>query len=230
MTSANAGSHCQRSGRPSGMTAGRRRIRRSSRGRARRSKRGGQSHQGVSHRGDCRNREMSVATHAGSSRWDSGRTSHRKCRKGDGTDKCWGRSRRHWKGQRPRQAWPSIESGSVKENDWRRDVLSPVVPCAHRAQPSTPLTPASRSQHAMWSSPRSRARFNRACVRRALASLSTTAVMFFQRGGANPAGRPLSLAWSRALRAADSASRISPLSFDGDKRSRMRQFFESVAF
>ena len=47
----------------------------------------------------------------------------------------------------------------------------------------------------------------------------------------NPAGRPLSsMAWSRALRAADSASRISPLSFDGDKRGRMRQFYEAVAF
>ena len=49
-------------------------------------------------------------------------------------------------------------------------------------------------------------------------------------GGVNPAGRPLSsMAWSRALRAADSASRISPLSFDGDKRGRMRQFYEAVA-
>ena len=38
------------------------------------------------------------------------------------------------------------------------------------------------------------------------------------------------MAWSRALRAADSASRISRLSFDGDMRGRMRQFYESVAF
>ena len=38
------------------------------------------------------------------------------------------------------------------------------------------------------------------------------------------------MAWSRALRAADSASRTSPLSFDGDKRGRMRQFYEAVAF
>ena len=83
----------------------------------------------------------------------------------------------------------------------------------------------------MWSSPRSRARFNRACVRRALASLSTTAMMFLQRGGANPAGRPhSSMAWSRALRAADSASRISTLSFDGDKRGRKWQFCEAAAF
>ena len=29
---------------------------------------------------------------------------------------------------------------------------------------------------------------------------------------------------------ADSANRISPLSFDGDKRGRMRQFYEAVAF
>ena len=82
----------------------------------------------------------------------------------------------------------------------------------------------------MWSSPLSTARFNRACVRRALASLSTTAMLFLQHGGVNPAGRPLSsMAWSCVLRAADSASRISPLSFDGDKRGRMRQFYEAVA-
>ena len=36
--------------------------------------------------------------------------------------------------------------------------------------------------------------------------------------------------WFLALRAADSASRISPLSFDGDKRGRMRQFHDGVAF
>ena len=73
--------------------------------------------------------------------------------------------------------------------------------------------------------------FHRACVRRALASLSTMAMMFLQREGANPAGRPLSsMAWSRALCAADSWSRISPLSFDGDKRGRMRQFYEAVVF
>ena len=83
----------------------------------------------------------------------------------------------------------------------------------------------------MWSSPRSRARSNRACVRQALASLSTMAMMFLQRGGANPASRPLSsMAWSSALRAADSANRTSPLSFDGDKRGRMRQFYEAVVF
>ena len=83
----------------------------------------------------------------------------------------------------------------------------------------------------MWSSPRSGARFNRACVRRALASLSTTAMLFLQHGGVNPAGRPLSsMALSGALRAADSASRISPSSFDGDKRGRMRQFCDAVAF
>ena len=38
------------------------------------------------------------------------------------------------------------------------------------------------------------------------------------------------MARSRALRAADSASRISPVSVDGDKRGRMRQFYEAVAF
>ena len=59
----------------------------------------------------------------------------------------------------------------------------------------------------------------------------TTALMFLQRGRANPAGRPpSSVAWSRAPRAADSASRIFPLSFDGDKRGRKRQFYEAVVF
>ena len=52
-----------------------------------------------------------------------------------------------------------------------------------------------RSQHSMWSSPRSRARFNRACVRRALASLSTTAMTFVQRGGVNPAEADHSRRW-----------------------------------
>ena len=37
------------------------------------------------------------------------------------------------------------------------------------------------------------------------------------------------MAWSRALRAGP-ASRISPFSYDGDKRGRMRQFYEAVAF
>ena len=47
----------------------------------------------------------------------------------------------------------------------------------------------------------------------------------------NLAGRPpLSMAWSRALRAADSASRISPLNFHGGKRGRTHQFCEAVAF
>ena len=67
----------------------------------------------------------------------------------------------------------------------------------------------------MWSVPRSRARFNRVCPRRALASLSSTAMLFLQRG---------------ALCATDSASRISPLCFDGDERGRVRQFYEAVAF
>ena len=56
-------------------------------------------------------------------------------------------------------------------------------------------------------------------------------MIFLQHGGVNLAGRPASsMAWSRAPRAADSASRISPVSFDGDKRGRMRQFYEAVAF
>ena len=41
----------------------------------------------------------------------------------------------------------------------------------------------------MWNSPRSRARFNRACVRRVLASLSTTAMLFLQHGGVNHSRR-----------------------------------------
>ena len=183
----------------------------------------------------CRLRHMLAAV-AG-----SGRTSLRRCRKSDGTDEFCGGSQRHWKGRRSREAWPSIESGGVKENDgggWqlffriletlgeRKYLLRRAMRAARAAFHSH-----TRSQHAMWSSPCSRARFNRACVRRALASLSTTVVLFLQHGGVNPAGRPLSLmAWSRALRAADSASRISPLSFDGDKRGRMRQFYEAVAF
>ena len=157
----------------------------------------------------------------------------------DGTDKCWGRSQRHWNGRRPREAWPCNESGSVKENDgggWQLffrileksgEVLLPVVPCAQRAA----FHSHARSLHAMWCHPRSRARFNRACVRRALAPLSTTAMMFFQRGGANLARLPLSsMEWSRALRGVGSASRISPLSFDVDPRGRMRQFHEALAF
>ena len=56
-----------------------------------------------------------------------------------------------------------------------RVIILPVVPvrAARAAFHSQP-----RIQHAMWRSPRSRARFNRACVRRALASLSTTAMLF----------------------------------------------------
>ena len=84
---------------------------------------------------------------------------------------------------------------------WEREALLLVVPCVQRAQPST-LTP-------------------RSCVRRALAPLSTAAMLFLHRGGMNPAGRPLSfMAWSRA----------SPSSFDGDKHGRMRQFCGAVAF
>ena len=86
----------------------------------------------------------------------------------------------------------SFSSGVSK--NWERNYLA-VVPCARSAS-SLPLSP--RSHHAMWSSPR----FNRGCVRRALASFSTTVVLFLQRVGVNLAGRPLpSMAWSRALRA-----------------------------
>ena len=98
----------------------------------------------------------------------------------------------------------------------------PVGSYAHGARPSTLTLGASM--------PRVPERFDRACACRALPSLSTTAMTFLQHGGVNLAGRPASsMAWSRALRAADSASRISPLSFDGDKRCRIRQFYEAVA-
>ena len=53
----------------------------------------------------------SLIVDAGSSCWDSGRTSLQRCRKSDGTDE------RHWKGRRSREAWPRIESGGAKEND-----------------------------------------------------------------------------------------------------------------
>ena len=53
-------------------------------------------------------------------------------------------------------------------------------------------------------------------------------MLFLQHGGANPAGRPSRRLRGRALRAADSASRISALSFDGDKRGRRRQFYDAV--
>ena len=48
-------------------------------------------------------------------------------------------------------------------------------------------------------------------------------MLFLQHGGVNPAGRqPSSMAWSRALRATDSASRIPLLKFfDGGKRGRI---------
>ena len=112
------------------------------------------------------------------------------------------RRRSHRERQRPRsrEAWPSLESGGVKENDeagsffrilektGERSCLAPrAVRAARAAFHSHPW-----SQLAMWSSPRSRTRFNRACVRRALASLSTTEMLFLQSGGVNPAGTPLS--------------------------------------
>ena len=126
-------------------------------------------------------------------------------------------------GPRSRQAWPSLESGGVTENDggsWH--LFFRILEKLERS----PL--AVRAGHAAF---QSHPRFNRACIRRALVSLSTTAMMYLQRGGMNPADRPLSsMAWSRALRAVDSASCISPLSFDGDKRGRMRQFYEAVPF
>ena len=95
----------------------------------------------------------------------------------------------------------SFSSGFSK--NWERSYLAcRAVRAVRAAFHSHPW-----SRHAMWTSPRSRARFNRACVRRALASLSMAAMLFLQRGGTNPAGRPpSSMAWSRALRAADSDS------------------------
>ena len=82
---------------------------------------------------------------------------------------------------------------------WEREKLS--------AQPPTLTLGASIPCGA----PRVPERFDRACARETLASLSTTAMLFLQHGGVNLAGRPpSSMAWSRALRAADSASRIPP--------------------
>ena len=106
-----------------------------------------------------------------------------------------------------------------------REVLLPVVPCAHRAQPSTLTLRASMPCGALRVPGQGSSRM---CP-------STSGVVInngddiLQHGCANPAGRPpSSMAWSRALRATDLASRISPLSFDGDKRGRMRQFYDAV--
>ena len=81
----------------------------------RRSQWGGQGRRGVSHRESRRNQEISFSTHAGSS-WertlDDFRTGGAKRAM---TDEIWGRSRRQWKGRRSREAWPSIDSRSVKE-------------------------------------------------------------------------------------------------------------------
>ena len=110
--------------------------------------------------------------------------------------------------------------GSVKENDgggwqlffrifekWVREVFLPVVPCAQRAQ--LPLSPWKPARHVEL--PRVP---EQGSIEPVSASLSTTAMLFLQHGGVNLAGRPLSsMAWSRALRAADSASHISPVKF-----------------
>ena len=102
----------------------------------------------------------------------------------------------------------------------------PVGSYAHGARPST-LTLGASMRCGALPVPE---RFDTASACRTLASLSTTAMKILQHGGVNLAGRPASsMAWSRALRAADSASFISPLSFDGDKRCRIRQFYEAVA-
>ena len=57
-------------------------------------------------------------------------------------------------------------------------------------------------------------------------------MLFLQNEGVNPAGRQhSSMAWSRALRATDSASRIPPLKiFDGGKHGRTHQFHKAMAF
>ena len=94
----------------------------------------------------------------------------------------------------------------------------PVLPCAHPAQHSTLSVEA---------------RLNRACP-------SSSGVVISDGVDVPPAWRCEScrqttlvdgvVPRSRAPRAADSASRISPLSFDGNKRGRMRQFYEAVAY
>ena len=126
----NVGSHCQRSGetlgtiydcnfRSSERPRRRRRRNRCSPRRCtkRRSQRSGLSHRGVSHREGRQDQGMSDSIQAGNSCWNSGGTSHWRCRKSDGADEVRGRSRRQWTGRRSREGSPSIESGSVKEND-----------------------------------------------------------------------------------------------------------------
>ena len=157
--------------------------------------------------------------------------------KSDGTDEFLGKKPATMERAAVAEAWPSIESGSVKENDgggWqlffrileklgeRSSLARRAVRAARAAFHSHP-----GSQHAMWSSPRSRARFNRACVRRALASLSTTAMCESCRQTTLVDGVVPHLCRQPRISA---MACISPLSFDGDKRGRMRQFYEAVAF
>ena len=110
--------------------------------------------------------------------------------------------------------------------NWERGILLPVVPCAQRAQPST-LTLGARMPCGARRVPEQGSiepvsvELWRRYQRRRCCS-SSMEVRILQAD-------PSSMAWSRALRAADSASRISPLSLT-DKCGRMRQFYEAVAF
>ena len=71
----------------------------------------------------------------------------------------------------------------------RRGIILPVVPCAQRAQPSALTLGASMPCGAPHVPEQGSVE---ACVRRALASLSATAMLVLQHGGVNPPGRPLS--------------------------------------
>ena len=101
---------------------------------------------------------------------------------------------------------PTRSSSSFSEIGGERISLARrAVRAARAASHSHPW-----SQHAMRSS-RVPEIFDRACAHLTPASLSTTAMLFLQHGVVNLAGRPpSSMVWSRALRAADPASRMPP--------------------
>ena len=104
---------------------------------------------GASHRGGRQDQGISVTTPAGSSFWDSGRTSLRRCRKSDDTDEFLVRKKGGGRGKRGPASNPEARKRTMEEagsffsgvsKNWEREVILPVVPCAQRAQPST-LTP-----------------------------------------------------------------------------------------
>ena len=134
---------------------------------------------------------------------------------------CWGRSRRQWKGRRSREAWPSIESGSAKEDDgggWqvffrileklgeRNYLARRTMRAARAAFLFSFKEPACHVELSAFQS-----NFQPSLCP------SSSGVVTNDGDVVPPAWRCesciSSMAWSRALRAADSASRISPLSF-----------------